>query len=258
MLVRGRRTPDRTEVRRDASLALRRALVGAALLGVAGAVGGGVGGWAWLASAVLAIPAAFTLASVRRPYTAPCPGCGALLGGRLVQLPDEPVLGTHVHDLRCHDCGIYVDASTGVVREVPFQRVLASPGYECTLDAARLGDLAWPSACVACGAAGVRSLKLSTREAGVSSAHEATLGTSLDGHGPSYCAAHGGGDDPVARAVMVARTPARVTVQFSLYAAYRSFLDGNRDALDVIVRSSAVGDAPAPDAAIAGRAAPGD
>ena len=33
----------------------------------------------------------------------------------------------------------------------------------------------------------------------------------------------------MSRGLVVARTPGRVTVQMSLYAAYRAFLDANRD-----------------------------
>ena len=245
MLLRGRRSPDQTEVRRDLALVLRRALVGGSFAAAAGTLALAVGGWAWALAGVLAIPAAFTLASIRRPFVAPCPGCGSLLGASLVQLPDEPVLGPQVHDLRCAACGIYVDASGGTVREVPFRRTLESPGFEVGLRAAELGALAWGDACVRCGQPAARALRLSTREAGVISGHEATLGAPVDGAGPGYCAAHGGLDDPQTRALVVARTPGRVTVQFSLYAAYRAFLDANRDRVDVAVRSGAMHDPPA-------------
>lgn len=242
MLLRGRRSPDRTEVRRDLSLVVRRALVGGSFAAASGALALAVGGWAWALAGVLAIPAAFTLASIRRPFVAPCPGCGSLLGASLVQLPDEPVMGPYVHNLRCGACGIYVDASTGVVREVPFHRALESPGYECSLGAGHLDDLAWSGECVRCGQAATRALRLSRREAGVISGHEATLDAEVDGRSPGYCAQHGEGDDPVSRALVVARTPGRVTVQLSLYSAYRGLLDANRDLLDVAVRSGAMRD----------------
>jgi hypothetical protein len=245
MLLRGRRSPDQTAVRRDLGLVLRRALVGASFAAASGALALAVGGWAWALAGVLAIPAAFTLASIRRPFVAPCPGCGALLGGALVQLPDEPVLGPIVHDLRCAACGIYVDASGGVVREVPFRRTLESPGFECGLAAEHLAALQWGADCVRCGHPATRALRLSTREAGVISGLEATLDGAPDGAAPGYCAEHGAGDDPMARALVVARTPGRVTVQLSLYAAYRAFLDANRDAVDVAVRSGAVHEPPA-------------
>lgn len=245
MLVRGRRTPDQTEVRRDLGLVLRRALVGGSFAAASGALGAFVGGWAWAASAVLAIPAAFTLASVRRPFVAPCPGCGALLGAAILQLPDEPVLGPRVHDHRCAACGIYVDASTGVVREVPFQRALGAPGYECALDAARLSELAWGDACVRCAKPATRALRLLDRDTGVLTGAGATLDAAVDGAAPGYCDEHGASDDPAARALVVARTPARATVQFAVYAAYRAFLDANRDRVDVSVGSGALHD-PAP------------
>ena len=242
MLLRGRRSPDQTEVRRDLSLVIRRAVVGGSFAAASGALAIGVGGWAWALAGVLAIPAAFTLSSIRTPFVAPCPGCGSLLGASLVQLPDEPVMGPRVHDLRCGACGIYVDASSGVVREVPFRRALESPGYECTLSAEHLDALSWGDACVRCGHPATRALRLSSREAGVISGIEATLDAAVDGRSPGYCEAHGGGDDPLSRALVVARTPGRVTVQFSLYAAYRALLDANRDLLDVSVRSGAMHD----------------
>jgi hypothetical protein len=231
-------------VRRDLRLVVRRALVGGSFAAASGALAVAVGGWAWALAGVLAIPAAFTLASIRRPFVAPCPGCGSLLGASLVQLPDEPVLGPAAHDLRCGACGIYVDASSGVVREVPFRRALESPGFECGLAAAHLPSLAWGSDCVRCGQAATRSLRLSPREAGVISGLEATLDGVADGAAPGYCAAHGDRDDPMSRGLVVARTPGRVTVQMSLYAAYRAFLDANRDLVDVTVRSGAVHDPP--------------
>lgn len=246
MLLRGRRSPGQTEVRRDLALVARRALVGGSFAAASGALALAVGGWAWALAGVLAIPAAFTLASVRRPFVAPCPGCGSLLGASLVQLPDEPVMGPQVRDLRCGACGIYVDASAGAVREVPFRRALESPGYECTLPAGHLAALAWGDGCVRCGEAATRGLRLSAREAGVISGSEAALDAPADGLAPGYCAAHGGGDDPSARALVVARTPGRVTVQFSLYAAYRAFLDANRDRVDVAVRSGAMQEPPGP------------
>ena len=64
------------------------------------------------------------------------------------------------------------------------------------------------------------------------SGHEATLDAAVDVHSPGYCAQHGEGDDPISRALVVARTPCRVTVQLSLYSAYRGLLDANRDLLD--------------------------
>ncbi len=244
MLLRGRRSPDQTEVRRDTGLIVRRALVGGSFAAAAGVAAVAVGGWAWLAAGVLAIPAAFTLLSIRRPFVAPCPGCGSLLGANVVQFPDEPVLGPRVHDLRCRSCGIYVDASTGVVREVPFQRTQDAPTYECVLDAAHLDALAWGDACVRCAKPVTRALRLSARDVGVISGAEAALDATADGRSPGYCDDHGAGDDPVGRSIVVARTPTRVTVQFSVYAAYRAFLDANRDRVDVNVGSGALHDPP--------------
>lgn len=244
MLLRGRRSPDKTEVRRDLGLVLRRALVGGSFAAASGSLAFAVGGWAWVAAGVLAIPAAFTLASIRRPFVAPCPGCGSLLGAAIVQLPDEPVLGPRVHDLRCRSCGIYVDASSGVVREVPFQRTQESPGYECVLDAAHLDSLAWGDGCVRCAKPATRALKLVERDAGVLSGTGATLDAPPDGSAPGYCDAHGAGEDPIGRSLLVARTPGRVTVQFSVYAAYRAFLDANRDRVDVTVGAGALHDPP--------------
>ena len=123
--------------------------------------------------------------------------------------------------------------------------MLASPGYECAFAAAQLAALEWSSECVCCGARAVCGLRLSERATGVLSGHEAVLDDAALGRGPGYCAEHGRADDPVARAVVVARTPARATAQFSLYAAYRDFLDRNRDRVDVEVRSGAVTDPPA-------------
>ena len=73
MLLRGRRSPDQTEVRRDLSLVIRRAVVGGSFAAASGALAIGVGGWAWALAGVLAIPAAFTLSSIRTPFVAPCP-----------------------------------------------------------------------------------------------------------------------------------------------------------------------------------------
>ncbi len=231
-------------MRRDVGLIVRRALVGGSFATASGVAGLVVGGWAWVAAGVLAIPAAFTLLSIRRPFVAPCPGCGSLLGANIVQLADEPVLGPRVHDLRCRACGIYVDASTGVVREVPFQRTHDAPAYECVLDATHLDALAWGGACVRCAKPATRALRLSVREVGVLSGNEATLDAPPDGRAPGYCDAHGAGDEAVGRSMVVARTPGRVTVRFSVYAAYRAFLDANRDRIDVSVGSGALHDPP--------------
>ena len=55
MLLRGRRSPDQTEVRRDLALVLRRALVGGSFAAAAGTLALAVGGWAWALAGVLAI-----------------------------------------------------------------------------------------------------------------------------------------------------------------------------------------------------------
>lgn len=227
----GRRTADQTHVSSDLSLLARRAGTGAALLGAGVALGWLVGGWAWALGALVAIPGATTLAAARHPFVAPCPGCGARLGGAIFVGPDEPVIARGVQDHRCDACGIYVDASAGAVREVPFGRAHEQPVYTAALDGARLGALAWGDRCVACGEPSTRRLALSDRARGLLS-DGATPGA--EGEVP-FCAAHG--DEAGGRGVLVARSGARATVQFASYAAYREFLDANRAVLDVTVRT---------------------
>ncbi len=239
-LTEGRRSAETTLAHRDLSLVARRILVGTMLVGLAAVLALKVGGWAWVLAVLLAIPGAYTLAAVRQPYVAPCPACGSPLGADLVNLPDEPVLGDGAKDLRCDACGIYVDASGRSVREVPFSRKLEGPGYECALEATNLASLQWGTVCVSCGRDAARSLALSAREIGVLSGHEASLTQGVDGTQPPYCSEHGDADDPSSRALMVARSGRRVVVQFRLYTAYRSFLDVNRDHLDVRVKRAAV------------------
>jgi hypothetical protein len=83
---------------------------------------------------------------------------------------------------------------------------------------------------------------------GVLSGHGARLEAGLDPACPPYCDAHGEGDDPVSRALIVARHGGKVVVQLSGYGVYRALLDANRDRVDVNVRSSAVS-APDPEGA---------
>jgi hypothetical protein len=66
---------------------------------------------------------------------------------------------------------------------------------------------------------------------------KAALDAAPDGEHVPYCAKHGEASDPAGRAVVVARSPGRVEVQLSLYAAYREFLDRNRALADVAVEA---------------------
>lgn len=247
-LVYARRSVGSSLLRRDLRLVARRLVVGSGFVGGALGLGVVVGGWAWLAAAVVAIPGAFTLAAVRQPYVVDCPGCGATLGAGLVNLPDEPVVAASVRDLRCHACGIYLDLNAGVAREVPFSRDLDGPGYELTLDADDFAGFAWGADCLRCQAPATRGLRLLPAAMGVLSGHGARLEAGLDPACPPYCDAHGEGDDPVSRALIVARHGGKVVVQLSGYGVYRALLDANRDRVDVSVRSSAVS-APDPDGA---------
>lgn len=229
----GRRTADITHIRGSTPLALRRAALGGAMLTVAGALGALVGGWAWAFSALLAIPGLTTLAAARHRYVAPCPGCGAVLGGGVFVGPDEPVIARGALDHRCSDCGIYVDVVRGAVREAPFGRVSELPSYGATLPVEALPRLAWGDRCVACGEGRTVGLAFDgTRE----------LGLLLEGARPTddgavpLCDAHRDGAE---RWIVLARNGTRVTVQFSSYASYRSFLDANRGCLELNVREVA-------------------
>ncbi len=239
-LVYAQRSVGSSLLRRDLSLVARRAAVGSGFVGGALALGTSVGGWAWLAAAVVAIPGVFTLAAVRQPFVVDCPACGSTLGAGLVNLPDEPVVGPSVRDLRCPACGIYLDLSAGVAREVVFSRTLDGPGYELTLDAAALDALVWGSDCLVCQAAASRSLKLLPASMGVLSGTGARLESPADPSRPSYCDRHGDGDDPLSRGLIVARHGGKVIVQLQGYGVYRRLLDANRDRVDVSVGSSAV------------------
>lgn len=236
-LTRARRTPDATRVTRNNALFAKRLVAGAGFLAASLGLGVGVGGWVWLAAAVVAIPGAFTLVSAGKPFTAPCPACGALLGDDLLHLPDEPVMGSDATDLRCRACGIYVDCVGAVVREVPFNRVLDAPGYEVSFAADAFDKVRWGSKCVRCADAATRALRLARFEVGVLSGFEASLDGPTDGTCVPYCAKHGEESDPTGRALVVARSPGRVVAQFSLYAAYRAFLDENRGVAEVTVRA---------------------
>lgn len=238
-LTRSRRTPDATRVTRNNALLAKRLVAGAGFLAASLGLGAGVGGWVWLAAAVVAIPGVFTLASAKKPFTAPCPACGALLGDDLLHLPDEPVMGSDATDLRCRACGIYVDCMGAVVREVPFNRVLDAPGYEVTFAADGFDKVRWGAKCVRCGEPATRALRLARFEVGVLSGFEAKLDGAPDGTSVPYCAKHGDESDPMGRAVVVARSPGRVAVQFSLYAAYREFLDENRGHAEVSMKTFA-------------------
>lgn len=236
-LTRARRSPEITRVTKNRALLAKRIVAGAGFLGASAALGAGLGGYFWALSALVAIPGAFTLASARAPYTAPCPACGALLGDDLLHLPDEPVMGSDTTDLRCHACGIYVDCLGGTVREVPFNRTLDAPGYELTLAPKELPALRWGDGCVACGDPATRALRLARFEVGVLSGFEASLDAQPDGANVPFCAKHGEGVDPIGRSLVVARTPRSVEVSFRLYAAYRRFLDENREAAEVRVKA---------------------
>lgn len=230
----GRRTSELTRIASDPRVSLRRMALGATLVGAGAAVGALVGGWAWALGALVMLPGVTTLAAARHPWVAPCPGCGATLGGAVFVGPDEPVIARGAQDHRCDDCGIYVDVAQGVVREVPFGRTHELPSYGLTLPASRLGELAWGDRCVVCGEAATRRLPLRGLARGVLTAD----GAPGEAGEVPYCAAHGGGGD---RGVVVARGGERVTAQFASYAAYCAFLDANRDRVDVAVRAMADG-----------------
>lgn len=227
----GRRTADLTHVRPSNALALRRAGLGAALVGAGATLGVLVGGWAWAFAALVMIPGATTLAASRHRYVAPCPGCGAELGGAVFVGPDEPVIARGALDHRCDACGIYVDVLRGAVREVPFGREADLPTYAASLPADALSSLAWGERCVACGEPATCGASLLPRAVG----HLLDPAPARPGGAVPFCDAHG----PLAegRGVVVARSGARVTVQFNGYAAYREFLDANRAALDLTVRA---------------------
>jgi hypothetical protein len=232
----GRRTAELTHVRPSHGLALRRAALGTALLGMGATLGVMVGGWAWALAALVAIPGATTLAAARHRFVAPCPGCGATLGGAVFVGPDEPVIARGALDHRCDACGIYVDVTRGAVREVPFGREGELPSYAVSLPAARRAELDWGAQCVVCGEARSVGLALLDRE----------VGLLLDPRSPTsdgavpLCAAHAHAGE---RSVVVARNGPRITVQFSAYAAYRSFLDANRAVVEVTVREVAAPEA---------------
>lgn len=238
-LTRGRRSPDTTRVTRDLALLAKRLVAGAGFLGASLGLGVGVGGWAWALSVIVAIPGVFTLVSARRPFTAPCPACGARLGDGLLHLPDEPVLGSDAIDLRCRACGVYVDCMGPLVREAPFNRLQDAPGYELSFLPDDFAKARWGDRCVRCGEAATRALRLARFEIGVLSGFEATFDAAPDGTNVPYCATHGDEADPAGRALVVARSPGRVEVQFSLYASYRAFLDENRRVAEVSVREAA-------------------
>lgn len=238
-LQRDRRTPETTAVRRDGALGARRALVGAAFVGAAAGLGLGVGGFAWALAALVSLPGIYTLASAARPYTAPCPGCGASLGGGLLHLPDDPVLARGATDVRCDACGIYVDGTGAGVREVPFNRALEAPGYEFAVAPGVEAELDWGDRCVACGEPATRALELAKGARGVASGEGASFeATPAVGRVP-YCAAHGDGAAPAERRVLVARSRDATVIQFRLYASYRRVLDANRARAEVSVREVA-------------------
>lgn len=228
----GRRTAEQTHVQPSNALALRRLGVGAALLGAGAALGALVGGWAWALGALLMIPGATTLAAARHRFTAPCPGCGSELGGAVFVGPDEPVIATGALDHRCAACGIYVDVSRGVVREVPFGRESELPSYSATLPAAKLPALAWGDRCVACGEPATVGASLLTRAMG----HLIDDSPAREGGEIPLCATHGATAE--GRGILVARSAEVVSVQFASYASYRGFLDANRSALDLRVREA--------------------
>ncbi len=236
-LTRARRTAEITHVTRNRALLAKRLIAGSGFMAASVGIGASLGGFFWALSAVVAIPGVFTLLSARRPFTAPCPACGALLGDDLLHLPDEPVMGHDAVDLRCRACGVYVDCLGRSVREAPFNRALESPGYELSFPSDRFADVRWGDRCVRCGDPATRGLRLARFDVGVLSGFEAALDAAPDGTAIPYCAKHGDGSDPSSRGVVVARSPGRVAVQFSLYAAYRAFLDANRELAEVTVRA---------------------
>jgi hypothetical protein len=231
-VTRGLRTIETSSLRRDRSFALQRLGLGVGFLGLGLGAGLALHGWAWALTALLGFPGAFALLSAARPWVAPCPACGAPLGAALV-LPGDPILRPDTTDLRCASCGLYFDALGGLVREVPFHRVGELPTYTVALDGEHLEALVWASVCVCCGKDAARRWVLEAREVGVLGGRWGTL----EDRGVPYCDAHGEGAGPGGRGVEVARTRARAQVRFGLYAAYRIFLDGNRERVDVEVKA---------------------
>ncbi len=231
-LRRGRRTAEVTRLRREPSLALARLAVAAPFGAAGAALGLTLGGWAWAATALLAIPAVSTLKAALTPYVGECPACGSALRRRVVALPDEPVVAPTAKDLRCDACGVYLDARAGDLREVPFHRVAETPTYRAALDEVALSDLDWGGRCVVCDAEPTRRLALAPLTVGLLAGPEATM-TERDAPGVPFCADHGDSPD---RGVEVTRAQGRVTVAFTAYAGYRAFIDANRERLDLTVR----------------------
>lgn len=231
-----RRVVELTAISRDLGLVVRRLVAGSVFLGVATGLWVLLPGFWKLFSFIVAIPGAYTLFAIRRPYTAPCPGCGHTLGGELIVLPDEPVVGPGALNLRCPSCGIYLDAPGSQLREAPFNRTLDGPGFELSLPSEHLATLDWPAKCVCCGRDATRSLSLSKHPVGVLSGAEARMTDGLKPGNVPYCADHGDRPDPIDRSVIVALAGGRVTVQLSQYAAYRRLLDTNRTKVEVTLR----------------------
>lgn len=236
-LRHGLRSPETTTVRRDGVLAIQRALVGAGFVGVAVGLAMGVGGVAWALAALVSLPGLYTLTSALRPFVAPCPGCGATLGGGILHLPDDPVLARGATDVRCDACGIYVDGTASGVREVPFNRVLDAPGYTLTLPPDGWEAFLWGDRCIACNEPATCGLRLAARPVGIVSGEDAVWEAAPGAGRVPYCARHGEGTTPAERHVLVARSRDGVSVQLRLYAAYRRLLDDNRARVEVTVRT---------------------
>lgn len=245
----GRRTTELTKLHREPSLAFSRLAASLPFATLGAALGHFIGGWAWAATALLAIPAVSTLRAAFSPYSGKCPACETTLSARIVALPDETIVGPSVRSLRCDACGIYLDALKGDLREIAFNRVSERPLFRAALDQPALADLSWGDRCVVCDSPSTRRLVLAPLGAdrtGLLAGPEATLVSveNLDTLAPSgvpYCSLHG---DPAHRGLEVTLAQRRVTVAFTSYASYRTFLDLNRSVLDLTVRYAEPPEAP--------------
>ncbi len=236
-LTPGRRTPEVTHARMDPWLVAQRVALGGTITAGAITVVYTVHGLGSLHGIVLAIPGLYTLVAARRPWVAPCPACGHTLGTSALALPDEPVVSPRGINIRCPDCGIYVDTLDLEVREVPFNRLRDAPEYTLSMAANALEACTWGENCLCCGHPSSRGVTLGGDATGLLSVPTVTGKPLPAVLSLPFCERHGTSSRDVSETVIVARTDTRATVQFRLYAAYRGFLDANRDRVDIRVRS---------------------
>ena len=235
-LTPGQRTREITRSTLDPWLAARRVVAGTAIVSVGACIAVAVHGLAAACGLLLAIPGFYTLAAATRPWVAPCPACGHLLGTHALALPDEPVVGPRATDIRCPACGVYVDALDHEVREVPFNRQMAATGYSLAMDANAHAGASWGQNCLLCGQVATWGVPMEPNGTGLLTAVPTVARTPLARDALPFCETHARGGHPTEGVVVVARARDRVTVQFTLYGAYRAFLDRNRDVVDVAVR----------------------